>query len=110
EVPQITASTDFLPFATGGSANVESQASWSGDAIVTNGFSSGIAKSSQVNKALRQATFIAAGLANFVANELAINVADDGNLSNFVTELTNALAAVAVASVNLSGYLLSTTA
>lgn len=47
-------SNDFCTIATGGSANVESQASWVADAVRTNGFQSGIANSAQINKVLRQ--------------------------------------------------------
>lgn len=91
----MTASTDFLAFATGGGANVESQASWVSDTVVTNGFSSGLASSAKVNKALRQGSFIAAGLATWMSQQINGNVPDDGNLTNFVTFLSQALTAYA---------------
>lgn len=91
----MTASTDFLAFATGGGANVESQASWVSDAVVTNGFSSGLASSAKVNKALRQGSFIAAGVATWISQQINGNVPDDGNLTNFVTFLSQALTAYA---------------
>ena len=87
----MTATTDFLPFATGSSANVESQSSWVGDAVVSNGFTSGIASSAKFNKALRQGTFVSAGLATWISQQISGNVPDDGNLANFVTSITTAL-------------------
>lgn len=96
--------TDFVPFATGGGANVTSQAAYIGESTTATGFTSGRAASADANKAWRQATFVAAGLANFVAGELNINVADDGNLSVFITNLQNAI--IAVANAALSGFAL----
>ncbi len=83
------ATTDILPFATGGSANVESQASYATDSSTTNGFSSGIATSSKLNKVWRQSSFMAAGFANWMVN-LGINVPDDGNLTNLVANIQTA--------------------
>lgn len=88
------ASTDIQPFATGSGANVESQAQYlidlaSGGSLV-NGYQSGIAKSAQMNKVARQASFIAAGLANFCVSQ-GVSVPDDGNMTNLVTEITTAL-------------------
>jgi len=87
--------TDFVPFATAGGANVTAQATYIAEPTTATGFTSGRASSADANKALRQATFVAAGVATFVADELNVNVADDGNLSVFVTNLTNAITAVA---------------
>lgn len=92
--------TDFVPFATAGGANVTAQATYLAEATTATGFTSGRASSADANKAWRQATFVAAGLANFVAAELNINVADDGNLSVFVSNLTSAITAVANAVIS----------
>lgn len=93
----MVASSDFIAFSTGASANVDSQATYIARANNL-GFQAGsVATSSWVNKAHRQATFIAAGVAQFVANELNINVADDGNLNGFVANLTAAITAAAQA-------------
>lgn len=86
---------DFLAFATGGGANVEDQADYLADPTTGTGFESGIAESIKVNKVWRQSSFIAAGLATFVSNTLNIDVLDDGNLTNFVSELTSAIASAA---------------
>jgi len=90
-----TASLTHVPFATGTGANVEAQATWVSDAVVPNGFSAGIASSAKVNKAHRQATFVASSLAQVIANALAQSVPDDGNQATFVTNLINALQVVA---------------
>lgn len=99
---------DYLPVATGVGANVDSQAAFAGSGYQTQGFTSGVALSRQVNKCLRQSSMIGAAVANFIANQLSINVLDDGNLPNLITDLTNAIAALAAAggapSVDNVGY------
>jgi hypothetical protein len=84
-------STDFLPFATGAGANVESQSSYAGSGAQTLGFSSGLAQSAVVNKAIRQAAFIAAVIAQFEVNQLGINIPDDGNLANAITNFASSI-------------------
>lgn len=88
------ATTDFVPFATGGGANVTDQASYAASGYVATGFQSGIAQSAQVNKALRQSTFGVAALMNFVIAETGVSQPDDGNLSFAATNITNAVKAV----------------
>lgn len=83
------ATNDFKPFATGAGANVMSQADYQALAALITGFQSGKASSAQVNKALRQATFVSAALAQFVSDKTGVDVLDDGDLSGFVTKLTN---------------------
>lgn len=80
---------DFKPFATAAGANVMSQADYQALEALITGFQSGKASSAQVNKALRQATFVAAALAQFVSDKTGVDVLDDGDLSGFVTKLTN---------------------
>jgi hypothetical protein len=94
--------TDFVPFATAGGANVTSQAAYIAEATTATGFTPGEASSADCNKAWRQGTFMASVLANFVADTLNINVADDGNLSVGITNLTSAVEAVANAA--LTGF------
>ena len=87
----MTASTEILPFAEGGSANVLSQAAYAAlTSMLANGFPSGILPSTYLNKVLRQSTFMAAGLAAFCVAQ-GVSVPDDGNLTNLVSELTTAL-------------------
>jgi hypothetical protein len=85
---------DFLPFATAPDANVSTQAQWIADPIVPEGFTSGILPSAKTNKAIRQASFIAAGTAQMVLNTLGLDVLDDGNIGHFTSQLTSAITAL----------------
>lgn len=87
-------STDFVPFATGAGANVTPQAAWIAEPTTGTGFQSGVAPSADCNKAWRQGSFQASVLANFVANELGINVPDNGDLTTAIVNLQNAVANV----------------
>jgi hypothetical protein len=88
------ARNDFLPFATGAGANVVSQTDFANDPSTSNGYSSGIAQSAKVNKTWRQSSFISAALAQFVLEELNIDVLDNGVLSDFVINLRNAMSSL----------------
>lgn len=80
----------FKPFAIGENANVTSQSDWEKLDALSKGFQSGKASSAQVNKALRQATFISAALAQYTANKSGQDVLDDGDLNGFITKMTTA--------------------
>lgn len=82
---------EFKPFSIAGGANVISQADYEALSALSTGFSSGVAKSNEINKVLRQSTFIAAAIAQFVSDKANVNVMDDGSLSGFITKLVNAL-------------------
>lgn len=87
------AKNDFQPFAIGTGANVTSQEDYVSLAALVSGFQSGKASSAQINKVLRQATFVASALAQFVSDNLAQDVLDDGELGNFKQQLISALGA-----------------
>lgn len=70
-----------------------SQADWEALAALQTGFQSGKASSAQINKAIRQASFIAAALAQFVSEKSGQDVLDDGDLPGFVTKMTSGFAA-----------------
>ncbi len=82
---------NFKPFAIGNNANVTSQADYEVLAALATGFQAGKASSAQVNKPIRQATFIAAAVAQFVSDALAQDVLDDGNSQTFVMSLKQAI-------------------
>lgn len=86
---------EYLPVATGGAANVESQADFAGSGHQHNGFTAGVALSKQANKVWRQASMGVACIANFISNQLGIDVLDDGNLAALVTNFTNAIGLIA---------------
>lgn len=87
------ATNDFKPFATGAGANVTSQAEWEALAALLTGFQSGKASSAQVNKAIRQALFIASALAQYTADKSGLDVLDDGDVSGFVAKMSAAFGA-----------------
>lgn len=84
------ATTEILPFATGGGANVETQVAFAADPQTSTGFVSGTAVAQKLNKVWRQSSFIAAVIANWIVSK-GINVPDDGNVSAAVTNLNTAL-------------------
>ncbi|EEG1033202.1 hypothetical protein GWF22_09495 [Salmonella enterica] len=84
------AKNDFKPFATGKGANVTSQLDWEALPALLSGFTAGKASSAQVNKALRQASFIAAALAQYTAGKSGQDVLDDGDLSGFIAKMSAA--------------------
>lgn len=94
------ATNDFLPFATGGSANVLTQAQWVAYTSLLNGFQSGVAQSNAVNKAIRQSSIMAAVLGQFIANTTGQNATDDGTTA---TLLANLIAAVKASSNTVVG-------
>ncbi|MDV2876268.1 hypothetical protein R0H07_25290, partial [Phytobacter diazotrophicus] len=84
------AANNFKPFATGAGANVTAQADYEALAALLTGFQSGKASSAQVNKALRQATFVAAALAQYMANKTGQDVLDNGDITGFIAKMAAA--------------------
>lgn len=83
----------FLPFGTGGGANVMSQADYNALGARTAGFAAGIAQSAQLNKVWRQSAFAAAVLMEFSSVKSGVDALDDGNLSAAVANFESALQA-----------------
>ncbi|HDB9909507.1 TPA: phage tail protein [Escherichia coli] len=81
---------NFKPFALDPNANVTSQADWEALPALLSGFTAGKASSAQVNKAIRQASFIAAALAQYTANKSRLDVLDDGDLNGFISKMVTA--------------------
>lgn len=84
------AQNDFKSFAVGAGANVISQAEWEALAALITGFQSGKASSAQINKAIRQASFIAAALAQYTSDKTGDDVLDDGDQAAFITKMAAA--------------------
>ncbi|HAG5634433.1 TPA: tail fiber protein [Escherichia coli] len=85
------AKNDFKAFATGKNANVMSQEEWEALPALLSGFTAGKASSAQVNKAIRQASFIASAIAQYTANESRLDVQDDGEQAGFIAKMSSAL-------------------
>ena len=84
------AQNDFKSFAVGAGANVTSQADWEALPALVTGFQSGKASSAQINKAIRQALFIAAALAQYTSDKTGGDVLDDGDQAAFITKMAAA--------------------
>lgn len=87
----LMANNEIKPFATGANANVTPQAEWENLPALLTGFSSGKASSAQVNKAIRQASFVAATLAQFIADQSGEDVRDDGDQAGLVAKMLSAI-------------------
>lgn len=81
---------NFKAFALDPNANVTSQADWEALPALLSGFTAGKASSAQVNKAIRQATTIAALIGQFIANSGA-DALDNGDVNGLVTKYLTAL-------------------
>jgi len=90
---QTMAINDLLPFATGAGANVIPQASYQGLPARQTGFQSGVAESSQVNKAWRQSAFTSAMIGQFTTHNSLEDVLDDGDVDNYERKFISALRA-----------------
>ncbi|HHA2019256.1 TPA: hypothetical protein ACOEGN_002818 [Enterobacter kobei] len=84
------ATNNFKAFALDPNANVTSQANWEALPALLSGFTAGKASSAQVNKALRQATTIAALVGQFIANS-GVDALDNADVNGLVKKFTNAL-------------------
>lgn len=88
----MTATNDFLPFcSTNTGSNLLSQADYASDAQLPIGNQPGVARAVLVNKALRQATYIASCLSQYLANKTGNNVLDDATPSEVITTLGTAI-------------------
>jgi hypothetical protein len=89
------AENDFLPFAVGESANVVSQDEYAAlTTILQGGYTAGIAKSEQVNKTWRQASIMAAVLAQFISDRTGQDAIDDGTITTLLANLKASAAAL----------------
>lgn len=82
---------DYVPFAVGGGANVYNPATYQALAVVATGVEPGLADPQLANTTWRLASMMSAALGQFISNVLGIAVLDDGNLTNLVSNLTNAV-------------------
>lgn len=101
---------DYLPIANAAGAAVEDQASYLADTTLPTGYPTGIVPQNKFNKSWRQVTVVMAAIANYISQQLGIDVLDDGNVAGLVTNLTNAIvvganikpAAIVTASANFA--------
>lgn len=86
---------NFKPFAIASGSNVTSQTEWEGLIALSTGFTAGLARSAQINKALRQGTVMASVLAQFMAETTGEDVLDDGDTAKLVSLITMSVNSVA---------------
>ncbi|MFY7763504.1 phage tail protein [Yersinia enterocolitica] len=82
---------EILPFGLGAESNVMTQAAYEVLAARSGGFSSGVAKSEQLNKVWRQSSFMASVLADFIAARSGNDVLDNGNTATLLASLELAI-------------------
>lgn len=90
----MAATNDFLAFGTGASPNVIDQPTYAALAARLTGFQSGVAQSAQLNKVWRQASIMAAVLAQFIVARTGQSATDDGTTATLLANLLASAAAL----------------
>lgn len=85
------AKNEFLPFGTAEGANVLSNQEYEALAARHNGFTSGVAKSKELNKVWRQASLIASAVAQFIVDTDQKDLLDTGDFSDIKARLSAAI-------------------
>lgn len=85
------ATNEFKAFATGAGANVITQAEYEALASLAAGFSAGTARSNELNKVWRQASIMAAVLAQLIVDQTGHDALDDGTTSALLENLKSAI-------------------
>jgi hypothetical protein len=91
----MTIENDFLVWAGASGANVPTQAAYAALANLTTGVGSGTASSANANKVWRQASIIAAMIAQFIVDESGQTAIDDGTTATLETNFKAAVLAAA---------------
>ncbi|WP_249189102.1 phage tail protein [Burkholderia cenocepacia] len=89
----MSGTNDFQPFATGGGANVLSQADYLALAALATGFQAGTAQSAALNKVWRQSSIMSSVLAQLIVDLTGQNATDDGTTATLLANLKQALIA-----------------
>ncbi|WP_322076417.1 gp53-like domain-containing protein [Burkholderia cepacia] len=84
---------DFLTFAADPGANVLTQAQYAALAAVSTGYQAGTAQSAALNKTWRQASIMAAVLAQFIVAQTGQPAIDDGTTATLLANLQAAIQA-----------------
>ncbi|WP_288637012.1 phage tail protein [uncultured Oxalobacter sp.] len=85
---------DFKPFATGEGANVVDQLEYEKSGFLKEGFKKGMARSSEINKAIRQGSSIAAAVARFAAEKTGEDIFDNGDIGALSRQIETAISSV----------------
>lgn len=84
---------NFLPFAGGADSNVLTQTEYAALASRTAGFSSGVAKSAELNKVWRQASIMSSVLGQLINDMSGLDAIDDGSISTLLANLKTTIRA-----------------
>ena len=98
----MTTENDFVPFAAAFDANVETQSEYLADAALGPGVITGLAKSALYNKVARQSSLIASVIAQYIVQQLGVNVIDDGTTATILSNLSKALNSTTNGSVGIT--------
>ena len=98
----------FCPQGTIASGDIMALEDYKNDVQRLRGHQPGIARRELENMALRQSSFVAAGLAQFVAKRYAPGVRDDADLDALETAITAAITALIAAGNAQTATLLAT--
>ena len=90
---------EIKAFAIEEGANVVSQQDWEASEARKTGFRKGLARSTEINKAIRQSSRIAAAVAGFTAEKSGLDVLDTGDVSLFKDQFEDALKTVSSLSI-----------
>ena len=82
---------EIKAFAIADGANVASQNEWEHCETLKGGFKKGLARSAEINKAIRQSSSIAAAIAEFTAEKSGEDILDDGNINTLRKSFESAL-------------------
>ena len=85
---------DFRAFAIGEEANVIAQAEYEKSGFLREGFKKGMARSSEINKAIRQGSSIAAAVAKFTAEKTGEDILDNGDIDTLSQHIETAISSV----------------
>lgn len=85
------AKNEFLPFGTAANANVLPNADYQALPARSAGFSSGVAKSEQLNTVWRQASLMSSALGQFIADTTGKDVLDNGDVAELKKNFADAV-------------------
>ena len=93
-IAKTTPQNDFKPFAVGEGANVINQLEYEKSGFLKEGFKKGMARSSEINKAIRQGSSIAAAVARFAAAKTGEALLDNGDINTLCRQIETAISSV----------------
>jgi hypothetical protein len=102
----MSGSSQFKTFAAGAGANTLTPAEYATMTdLLSGGFVEGIAESKTLNTVWRQSSFVAAAVAQLMANITGEAINDDGNITTFIAQLEATISGINPGSVyGTAGY------